>query len=50
MSTKAFYILSRVIQMIQVAALVVLMNFCLLKLAPGDIVDVMAGDACSATP
>lgn len=44
------YLVGRLIQIIPVALLIILANFFLLKLAPGDIVDVMAGEAGAATP
>lgn len=50
MHGTAYHVLGRLLQMIPVAMLVVLMNFALLKMAPGDIVDVMAGDVGAATP
>ncbi|XYD12452.1 ABC transporter permease (plasmid) [Methylobacterium sp. NMS12] len=44
------YVLGRLIQVIPVALLIILANFFLLKLAPGDMADVMAGEAGAATP
>ena len=44
------YIVARLLQAIPVALLIVLANFCLLRLAPGDMADVMAGEAGAATP
>ncbi len=44
------YIGRRVLQMVPMMALVVVLSFLLLKLAPGDAADVLAGEAASATP
>jgi len=44
------YILRRVAQAIPVILAVVVLNFLVLQLAPGDAVDVLAGEAGSATP
>ncbi|MEQ9606504.1 MAG: ABC transporter permease [Kiloniellaceae bacterium] len=44
------YILRRIIQAIPVVLAIVVMNFLLLQLAEGDAVDVLAGEAGSATP
>lgn len=44
------YIARRVVQAIPMAFAIVLLNFVLLQLTPGDLVDVMAGEAGSATP
>lgn len=44
------YLVSRLIQVIPIALLIILTNFLLLKLAPGDIADVMAGEMGAATP
>ena len=44
------YILRRVLHAAPMVLLVVLANFLLLRLAPGDLVDVMAGEAGAATP
>lgn len=44
------YLAGRLVQVVPVALLIVLANFLLLKLAPGDMADVMAGEAGAATP
>ncbi|ALM82411.1 ABC transporter permease [Bordetella sp. N] len=44
------YFTQRLIQVIPIALLIILANFFLLKLAPGDIADVMAGEMGAATP
>jgi len=44
------YILRRIVQAIPVVLAIVVMNFLLLQLAEGDAVDVLAGEAGSATP
>ncbi|MCW2308884.1 ABC transporter permease [Rhodobium gokarnense] len=44
------YILRRVLQSIPVVLAIVVLNFLLLQLAEGDAVDVLAGEAGSATP
>jgi peptide/nickel transport system permease protein len=44
------YVSRRVLHALPMALLIVLINFMLLRLAPGDIVDVMAGEAGAATP
>lgn len=44
------YFINRLIQVIPIALLIILANFFLLKLAPGDIADVMAGEMGAATP
>jgi len=44
------YILRRILQAIPVILAIVVMNFLLLQLAEGDAVDVLAGEAGSATP
>jgi len=46
----ARYIVSRLLQVVPVALLIILANFFLLRLAPGDLADVMAGEAGAATP
>lgn len=40
----------RLVQALPVTALVIVLNFCLMKLAPGDMADVLAGEAGAATP
>ncbi|MGF1502597.1 MAG: ABC transporter permease [Paracoccaceae bacterium] len=44
------YVLRRLVQAVPILLAIVVINFCLLKLAPGDAVDVLAGEAGSATP
>lgn len=44
------YFLTRLAQVVPIALLIILANFFLLKLAPGDITDVMAGEMGAATP
>jgi peptide/nickel transport system permease protein len=44
------YILGRLAQAIPVLIAIIVLNFLLLQLAPGDAVDVLAGEAGSATP
>ena len=44
------YVARRIVQAIPILLAIVILNFCLLKLAPGDAVDVLAGEAGSATP
>lgn len=44
------YLVGRLLQVIPVAFLIILANFFLLRLAPGDLADVMAGEAGAATP
>jgi peptide/nickel transport system permease protein len=44
------YVLRRLLHAAPMALLVVLVNFLLLRLAPGDLVDVMAGESGAATP
>ncbi|MBX3539226.1 MAG: ABC transporter permease [Chelatococcus sp.] len=50
MSSSLVYVLRRLIQAIPMAFAIILVNFVLLKLTPGDLVDVMAGESGSATP
>ena len=47
---RAGYALRRVAQAVPVVLAIVVLNFGLLHLAPGDAVDVLAGEAGSATP
>jgi len=47
---QANFVLRRLLQAIPILLAIVVINFLLLKLAPGDAVDVMAGEAGSATP
>ncbi|UOM36487.1 ABC transporter permease [Acuticoccus sp. I52.16.1] len=44
------YVARRIVQAIPILLAIIILNFCLLKLAPGDAVDVLAGEAGSATP
>ena len=44
------YLVGRLLQVVPVAFLIILANFFLLRLAPGDLADVMAGEAGAATP
>src|SRR5437879_498828 len=44
------YLIGRLLQILPVAFLIILANFFLLRLAPGDMADVMAGEAGAATP
>jgi peptide/nickel transport system permease protein len=50
MMPRLRYVLSRLLQVIPVAFLIILANFFLLRMAPGDLADVMAGEAGAATP
>lgn len=50
MSHLATYILRRLVQLIPAVLAVVLVTYFLLQLAPGDLVDVIAGESGSATP
>lgn len=50
MGAQANFVLRRLLQAIPILLAIVVINFLLLKLAPGDAVDVMAGEAGSATP
>lgn len=44
------YVIKRLLQAVPVLLTIVVFNFLLLQLAPGDAVDVLAGEAGSATP
>lgn len=44
------YALRRIVQAVPILLAIVILNFLLLQLAPGDAVDVLAGEAGSATP
>jgi peptide/nickel transport system permease protein len=44
------YLIGRLLQVVPVALLIILANFVLLRMAPGDLADVMAGEAGAATP
>lgn len=50
MGAQANFVLRRLLQAIPILLAIVVINFLLLKLAPGDAVDVLAGEAGSATP
>ena len=50
MLPRVRYLLGRLLQVAPVAFLIILANFFLLRLAPGDLADVMAGEAGAATP
>jgi peptide/nickel transport system permease protein len=47
---SAGYLLRRVVQAVPVLLAIIVLNFLLLHLAPGDAADVLAGEAGSATP
>lgn len=47
---RAAYVLRRLLQAVPVILAIVVLNFLLLHLAPGDAVQVLAGEAGSATP
>lgn len=47
---RAGYVLRRVVQAVPVLLAIIILNFLLLHLAPGDAADVLAGEAGSATP
>lgn len=47
---SAAYALRRLLQAVPTVLIIVALNFLLLKLAPGDAADVLAGEAGSATP
>ena len=44
------YVLKRLLQALPIVLAIVVVNFFLLQLAEGDAVDVLAGEAGSATP
>lgn len=48
--TATRYLLRRVAQIVPVAVVIVVINFFLLRLAPGDMADVIAGQSGSASP
>ncbi|MEM9198255.1 MAG: ABC transporter permease [Pseudomonadota bacterium] len=50
MSGRLALILRRLVQALPILLAIIVINFLLLKLAPGDAVDVLAGEAGSATP
>jgi peptide/nickel transport system permease protein len=47
---RATYLLRRLLQAVPVVLAIVVLNFLLLQLAPGDAADVLAGEAGSASP
>ena len=47
---RAGYVLRRLLQAVPVVLAIVVLNFLLLRLAPGDAAQVLAGEAGSATP
>jgi peptide/nickel transport system permease protein len=49
MNIPAGYLVRRLLQVIPTAVVIVLLSFLLLKLAPGDMVDVIAGESGGAT-
>ncbi|WP_338073370.1 ABC transporter permease [Herbaspirillum frisingense] len=49
-SSLLHYIGRRLLQLIPIVLLIVLVTYILLRLAPGDMADVMAGESGSATP
>jgi peptide/nickel transport system permease protein len=50
MPSISHYILRRLAQLLPIVLVIVFMTYLLLRLAPGDLVDVMAGESGSATP
>ncbi|CAO3360677.1 ABC transporter permease [Azospirillum endophyticum] len=50
MPTSLRYVFRRLVQALPMAFAIVLLNFLLLKLTPGDLADVIAGESGSATP
>ncbi len=50
MRERLRYVARRIVQAVPILLAIVVINFLLLKLAPGDAVDVLAGEAGSATP
>lgn len=44
------YLIRRLLQAVPIVAGIAVFNFCLLQLAPGDVADVLAGEAGGATP
>lgn len=51
MNTSLFtYIARRLLQLVPIVFLIILVTFALLRLAPGDLADVIAGESGSATP
>ncbi|WP_410015508.1 ABC transporter permease [Sodalis sp. RH24] len=50
MMTVLYFIARRILQAVPIALMVVVLNFFLLKSVPGDLADVIAGEAGAATP
>lgn len=50
MQSLSSYILRRLLQLVPIVLVIVLMTYLLLRMAPGDLVDVIAGESGSATP
>jgi peptide/nickel transport system permease protein len=50
MQSLSHYILRRLLQLVPIVLVIVLMTYLLLRMAPGDLVDVIAGESGSATP
>ncbi len=50
MQSLSYYILRRLLQLVPIVLVIVLMTYLLLRMAPGDLVDVIAGESGSATP
>ncbi len=50
LTARLTFILRRILQAIPILLAIMIINFLLLKLAPGDAADVLAGEAGSATP
>jgi peptide/nickel transport system permease protein len=50
MQSLSRYILRRLLQLVPIVLVIVLMTYLLLRMAPGDLVDVIAGESGSATP
>lgn len=50
MNARLRFMLRRVVQAMPILLAIIVINFLLLKMAPGDAVDVLAGEAGSATP
>ena len=47
---RASYVLRRLLQVVPVVLAILVLTFLLLRLAPGDAAQVLAGEAASATP
>jgi peptide/nickel transport system permease protein len=50
MQSLSQYVARRLLQLVPIVLVIVLMTYMLLRLAPGDLVDVIAGESGSATP